>query len=293
MKKPIAYSLFIWLILICPSALWAQKPDSTKVEEEVILLSSEMPHASDLTFLEYELKPIFRHLTPWERTQLFRVGLRPTFRTLPGAAKVENPGQMLSVRYDRKFANSSFSIGVESALRLYDLGDKGYDYKSVIADHQRQVFLFDRTWRNGSYYSNIISTDINLRFYYQQKRRLRVQASGNNFSQGFFYAKMLDVFNFSRKRTFEIERVSNPFMQRPELLNLTDRRQLMVQPAYFMMGWGIQRQFFEHLWIELQLGLGGRFFGSDGIEHFDNDAVYEANFFVGWVFGKSKKLNKK
>lgn len=263
--------------------------DTLKKKEEVILSSNLMDKAEG-SRVEYRLKQIFKYTSRWKRTELFRAGFTPTFLTIPGDVRVERPGLRLSLRYDRKIFSPQFAIGAEGVLRLYGVGNKGYDYRLSAAEPGRQVHLFGASWNHGSYFTNIFSTDIYFKFFYQQKRRLSLKASGNNFTSPYFSFKIKDVFAFSRERTYNIAQPTTEFGN-GRLINITDERRFVVRPAYYMVSWGIQRPLLGSLWAELQLGIGGQLPGVDtDFRHFHQDAIYEFNLFIGFDFSKRKRV---
>lgn len=292
MKKIYQCTLWVCAFLLLGAADLSaqQKKDTTRVKEEVIL-SSQMMNDGQVELVEYELKPIFKYISPWERTSLFKVGYRPSLRSIPGDSRVEAPGHILSARYERKLPNPSFSVAVESSLRLYKIGDKGYDYRTEDATRGGQTGLFGRTWNSGQYFTHNFSTDLSFRFYLFQKKRIKVKASGNNFSQSFFQVKIKDVLTYGRRRTFNIESSADIYIG-GEVISIIDRKMWHLRPAYFMLGWGTQRQVSDKLWLELQLGAGPTIPGSEGLLFYDKDMVYEVNLFFGFAFGKRKSLKE-
>lgn len=278
----------IFILLLTVNGLFGQQ-DTLKRKSEVIL-SSELMKDDGGQKVEYKLKRIFKFTSRWDRKELFRIGLMPTFRTTPGDSRVERPGFKLAFRYDRKFLSSQFAIGVEGSLKLYGVGNKGHEYRDVLTEPGRQVELFGRSWNHGSYFTNIFSANLYFKFFYQQGRRLRVKASGNNFTSPFVSLKLKDAFSFTRERNFSITQPTMEFGN-GILTNISDTKRLMVRPAYLMLGWGVQRPLLGHSWIELQLGLGGRLPGTDpDFRAFDKDVIYEVSLFIGLDFGKRKKL---
>ncbi len=281
--------LYISAMLLIISSNCFSQQDTLKKKEGVIL-SSNLMDKTPGSRIEYRLKQIFKYTSRWERTELFRVGLAPTFLTIPGDTRVERPGLRLSFRYDRKIFSPQFAIGAEGVLRLYGVGNKGFDYRLSAAEQGRQVALFGSLWNHGSYFTNIFATDLYFKFFYQQKRRFSLKASGNNFTSPYFSFKVKDVFAFTRERTFTITQPNSEFGN-GQLTNITDNRRFMVRPAYFMLGWGIQRPLFGSLWAELQLGVGGQLPSIDPeFRHFNEDVVYEVNLFIGFDFSKRKRI---
>ncbi|MBO3700387.1 hypothetical protein [Roseivirga sp. E12] len=280
------YTSIMLVVILCNCF---SQQDTLKKKEEVILSSNLMDKAEG-SRVEYRLKQIFKYTSRWERKELFRVGFTPTFLTIPGDTRVESPGLRLLLRYDRKIFSPQFAIGAEGVLRLYGVGNKGYDYRLTAGELGRQVHLFGSSWNHGSYFTNIFTTDLYFKFFYQQKRRLSLKASGNNFTSPYFSFKIKDAFAFTRERIFNISPPTSE-LGNGQLINITDDRRLMVRPAYYMIGWGVQRPLLGSLWAELQLGIGGRLPGVDtDFRHFHKDAVYEFNLFIGFDFSKRKRI---
>ncbi len=275
------------LLMVLVGNCFAQQ-DTLKKKEEVILSSNLMDKAKG-SRVEYRLKQIFQYTSRWERNEIFRAGLTPTFLTIPGDTRVESPGLRLSLRYDRKIFSPQFAIGAEGILRLYGVGNKGYDYRDALTGNNRQIYLYGASWDHGSYFTNVFTTDVYFKFFYQQKRRLSLKASGNNFTSPYLSFKIKDVFAFTRERQFTIAEPTSEFGG-ARLTNITDERRFMTRPAYFMLGWGVQRPLFGSLWAELQLGIGGQLPGKDPqFRHFNEDVIYEVNLFIGFDFSKRKR----
>jgi len=284
MLKSFLYLIFT--LILVTDALAQQ--DTVRKEE--VILSSELLKDDNSNKIEYRLKQVFKYTSRWERKEIFRVGLMPTFRTTPGDSRIERPGFKLGFRYDRKFLSPQFAIGVEGSLRLYGLGNKGHEYRDVLKEPGRQVYLYGSSWNHGSYFTNIFSANLYFKFFYQQAKRLRLKASGNNFTSPFLSLKLKDAFSFTRERAFSITKPSTEF-ENGVLTNISDTKRLMIRPAYLMLGWGIQRPFFGQTWAELHLGLGARLPGVDpDFQYFNKDVVYEVNLFIGLDFGKRKRL---
>lgn len=250
----------------------AQKRDTTSNGEE-LLLASDLFKKSDEERRLMLLKPRFRYINKEDKRRLYKIGYRPAIAQFSGTRNAAPHTHSFALSYESKFGNSPFSWSLESLTRLGEMTLGTYDYK--IRPVVPRSGSLNGVWlSSGEFFNHRFRLHTTLRYYYNLKRRLEAEVSGHNMASEYFFFRLRDILNYA-----EVDDLT--FDDSFQLTRHVERREWVFRPAYFSIGWGIQRPFFNTLLIDINAEVGRRIPFSSGYDHFYKDFVVDLNVFIG------------
>ncbi|MCE7994439.1 MAG: hypothetical protein HEP71_20805 [Roseivirga sp.] len=265
----------ICLLLFTSLQVSAQQRDTTSNGEE-LLLASELFKKSDEERRLMLLKPRFRYINKEDKRRLFKMGYRPAAAQFSGTRNAPPFIHSLIFSYERKIGDSPFSLNLESLTRLDQMELGTYDYK-IRPDIQNSGSLNGLWYTSGEFFNHRFRLHATLRYYYNLRKRLEAEVSGHNMASEYFFFRLRDVLNYS-----EVDDLM--FDSNFQLSNHVLTKKWVFRPAYFSVGWGIQRPFFGKLLVDVNAEVGRRIPFSSGYDHFYKDFVVDINIFIGLGF---------
>lgn len=250
----------------------AQTRDTTSNGEE-LLLASDLFKKSDEERRLMLLKPRFRYINKEDKRRLLKIGYRPAIAQFSGTRNAPPHTHSIALSYESKFGDSPFSWSVESLKRLGEMVLGTYDYK-IRPVVPSSGSLNGYWYSSGEFFNHRFRVHTTLRYYYNLKRRLEAEVSGHNMASEYFFFRLRDILNYA-----EVDDLT--FDDSFQLTRHVHRREWVLRPAYFSIGWGIQRPFFNKLLIDINAEVGRRIPFSSGYDHFYKDFVVDLNVFIG------------
>lgn len=271
------YLLLVLLVLFTAYSALAQERDTTRNGEE-ILLASDLFKKTDEERRVMLLKPRFSYINMEDKLSIIQVGFRPYFGPISGTGnKCWFPAN-LGVGYERMLKEGSpFSLKVESIVRLHNNRLEEYDYKV-----RREGMSFGayqgRQLTGGIYQAHRFRLHLSARYYFNFKKRLEAEVTGQNPFSEYVFFKLRDLTAFTEESVLD-------FNSDRQLLLHSVSDKWVVRPAYFGIGIGIQRPIFGKLLLDMSAEVGQSIpFKKAEYVSTHRDVLIDINLFIGFGF---------